>query len=83
MGVDLRRKSCVTKLNNTLRILKERGLDYDRKKLLFEIMAEYGVSERTTIEYLGTAQFLQDHEVVEYTKPVDAEKEADSILQTE
>lgn len=81
MGVDLRRKSCVQKLNNTLRILKEKGLSYDKKKLLFEIMAEYNVSERTAKEYLGTAEFLQTHEVVEYEKvKTEAELEADKIL---
>ena len=51
---DLRRIKCVAEVMKTLKVLKEKGLNYDKAKLIFEIMGRYAVSRRTALEYLQT-----------------------------
>ena len=51
---DLRRIKCVAEVLKTLKVLKEKGLIYEKNKIIFEIMGRYAVSRRTALEYLQT-----------------------------
>lgn len=48
-----KRTIAVGRIIKTLQALKQKGLEYDRKAFLQEIMREMNICEKTAIEYLN------------------------------
>lgn len=72
--INFKRQTCINRLQKTFNALKEKNLDYDRDKLLMEIMVEFQVCQKTALEYLnaGIAFFQKIPEEDKILKEIDS-----------
>jgi len=55
------RNQRIKEVLDTIRIIKSKGLEIDKKRFIFEIAERYGCTERKAIEYLKVAELKLEY----------------------
>ena len=62
------RNQRIKEVLDTIRIIKSKGLEIDKKRFVFEIAERYGCTERKAIEYLKVAELKLEYAEQELRK---------------